>query len=230
MNFAARHPWFVLALLAGAACTDRPVVAAIAPPFQAGPGLAEPSSGSSSLPTDGSDRPLAAPARSRTGVFDPTLVVRNKTLQRNGTGLCEWGIFGIDLYEAALYAERATRDLQGAQEPPQTLVFHLHFVRGLTRAQLGEAFTAATKANTGDRFADHEQALGKLVEAMQDVKSGDAYTFFCEPGTGLSVLRGGKVVATIRDEAFTRLFVQLYLGDKPPTKALRDGLLGGRQG
>lgn len=230
MNSPTRHSWFALALLAAAACSDRPVVAAVSPPLGAPPAPVPTADRSPATPPDGTDRPLVAPSRSRAGVFDLKLAVRGKTLDRNGTGLCEWGIFGIDLYEAALYAERPTRDLQGALEPPQTLVFHLHFVRGLTRAQLGEAFTAATKANTGERFAEHEKALALLVDAMQDVKAGDAYTFFCEPGTGLSVLRGGKVVATIRDAAFTKLFVQLYLGDQPPTKALRDGLLGGRKG
>lgn len=175
------------------------------------------------------ERPLVAPTRTGALQFGDELQVRGKGLVRNGVGLCEWGIFGIDLYEAAMYTERSVTDLKGALEPAQTLVIHLHFVRALTKAQLTEAYTAAVRANTGDKAAEFEKPLARLVESLQDVKSGDAYTFFCEPGTGLSVLRAGKVVATVADEEFRKLFVKLYLGDKPPTKALRDGLLTGRK-
>jgi hypothetical protein len=175
------------------------------------------------------ERPLSAPTRTAALKFGAELQVREKTLARNGVGLCEWGIFGIDLYEAALYAERSVTDLKGALEPAQTLVVHLHFVRALTKAQLTEAYTAAVRANTGDKAGEFDKPLARLVESLQDVKNGDAYTFFCEPGVGVSVLRAGKVVATVADDEFRKLFVKLYLGDKPPTKALRDGLLTGRK-
>ncbi len=47
-----------------------------------------------------------------------------------------------------------------------------------------------------------------------------------EPGNGLAILRDGRVVDRVGEESFRRLFLQLYLGDQPPTAALRDGLLG----
>jgi hypothetical protein len=43
---------------------------------------------------------------------------------------------------------------------------------------------------------------------------------------GLWVQRDGRLVVSIPDAEFADLFVRLYLGDKPPTRALRDGMLG----
>lgn len=171
-------------------------------------------------------RTLPEPARSADGTFAESLLWDERELQRNGQGLCEWGVFGIDLYIAALYCERPTRDFATALTPDQRTVFHLHFVRSLTGAQLAEAYTASTRLNTGDRFGDFAAPLQQLVAAMQTVQAGDRYTFFGEPGKGLTIARNGVVVGKVVDDAFRRLFVQLYLGDQPPTAALRKALLG----
>lgn len=147
-------------------------------------------------------------------------------LQCNGTGLCEWGIFGIDLYRAGLYSERRITSLAEAIAPPQACVIHLRFVRSLTAAQLREAFTAATKVNTGDQLPQYEASLQLLVSAMRDVANNDSYTFYCVPDHGMLVARNDEVLQVIPDEAFRKLFLTLYLGDNPPTKPLREALLG----
>jgi len=182
-------------------------------------------------PTQASLPPLApqqlpVPGRTPDGRFAASLHWSDRELLCNGQGLCEWGIFGIDLYTAALYCERRTTDLATALEPDQRTVFHLHFVRSLTGAQLAEAYTASTRVNTGEQFADFAVPLQQLVAAMQTVQIGDHYTFYGEPGRGLTIARNGEKVGHVDDDAFRRLFVRLYLGDQPPTAALRNALLG----
>lgn len=170
--------------------------------------------------------PPPVPQRSPAGTFPESLSWQASTLQRNGVGLCEWGLLGIDLYVAAFYAERPARSLTEVLEPDQRTLIHLHFVRSLSADQLRAAFTAATRANTGDRFGDHAAPLQLLLDAMQPVTAGDSYTFAGAPGAGLTILRNGAPAGAIDDDDFRRLFLRLYLGDRPPTKALRDGLLG----
>lgn len=206
--------WLGLLLAACTSGTTTPDVAPPPIPAAAAPAPSAP------------PRTLPEPARSADGQFAPSLRWGEQELQCNGQGLCEWGVFGIDLYTAALYCERPTRDLATALTPDQRTVFHLHFVRSLTGAQLAEAYTASTRVNTGDRFGDFAAPLQQLVAAMQTVQAGDRYTFFGEPGKGLTIARNGVVVGTVSDDAFRRLFVQLYLGDQPPTAALRKALLG----
>lgn len=165
------------------------------------------------------------PERTAAG-YPPAVRWGERELSCNGTGLCEWGIFGIDLYDAALYLERRAGDLAAASEPDQRYVLHLHFVRSLTASQLGEAFTAAVRANVGADLGALAAPLQQLCAAMRDVADGSGYTFAGEPGAGLAILRDGALVDRIADEPFRRLFLRLYLGDQPPTKALREGLLG----
>lgn len=170
---------------------------------------------------------LPVPERAADGTFPATLLWQGTELRRNGAGLCEWGLLGIDLYVAAFYCERRVEDLASALSPAQRTIVHLHFVRGLTARQLQQAFTASVQANAGERASAFEPALQRLLAAMQDVQAGDSYTFGGEPGRGLRIARNGRDVDTIDDEAFRALFLQLYLGDQPPTAALRRALLGG---
>jgi hypothetical protein len=165
-------------------------------------------------------------ARGQDGRFPATVSYGDRPLLQNGVGLCEWGFLGIDLYEAALYAERKVDSAAAALAEDQVLIIHLDFSRSLSADQLREAFTGATAANTGDQFGRYEPALQQLLATMRPVEARDCYTFVADPQLGLVVQRDGRELAVIDDDEFRRLFVRLYLGDRPPTEALRDGLLG----
>jgi hypothetical protein len=164
--------------------------------------------------------------REQEGVYGKTTAAAGKDLMLHGVGLCEWGIFGIDLYYCALYAERRMETAEQAIVGDQVLVIHLDFARKLTAAQLSEAFTAATKVNVGEAMPTYQKALATLCAAMRDVAAGDTYTFVLAPQKGIEVRRNGERVAVIGDEPFRVLFQRLYLGDKPPTQELRTGMLG----
>ena len=180
----------------------------------------------------GGDRAESRPVetkitRAKDGTFPAEVTLQEQKLVRNGAGLCEWGIFGIDLYHAALFVETKPETVAKALAADQPMAIHLEFCRELTAAQLREAYSASVKVNTGKDLPKHEASLKVLCDAMETVKEGDAYTFLLVPEAGTKVLRNGKEVAAIPCEAFRVLFVKLYLGDKPPTADLRKGLLGG---
>lgn len=158
--------------------------------------------------------------------FPTLLSIQARELQLNGDGLCEWGIFGIDLYRAALYTERPSRTLAETLRPAQTIVIHLDFARSLSKSQLRDAFTAAVRANAKERAAEFATALESMCEALDDVVAGSTQTFVCHASGELSVHQDGSLRTTITEPSFRDLFVQLYLGDAPPTKALRESLLG----
>ncbi|MEY4674919.1 MAG: hypothetical protein RL148_2703 [Planctomycetota bacterium] len=179
----------------------------------------------------GSEKPPAATpdtrvARAKDGSFPASVTLQGSSLQLNGAGLCEWGIFGIDLYHGALYVTRKPETASEALTADQAMAIHLDFCRELTAAQLREAYTASVKVNAGKDLAQYEQSLKALCDAMATVKEGDAYTFLLVPEQGTKVLRNGKEVASMPCEDFRKLFVRLYLGDKPPTAELRKAMLG----
>ncbi len=176
--------------------------------------------------TASEDSSLVAVQKRADGRFDHALRYRGKPLVLNGSGLCEWGIFGLDLYQAALYVERPLESMSEALAADQIMVIHLDFVLGLSAKQLSDAFTASVKENSGTDRERLEPGLKQLLASMRDVRAGESYSFISDPKRGLIVQRGGATSAIIEDEAFRKLFVKLYLGDKPPTVALRRGLMG----
>ncbi len=166
-------------------------------------------------------------ARSPDDSFPARLDVDGTSLRLQGSGLCEWGILGIDLYHAALWVERPLTCAADGLRADMGLVIHLDFVRGLSKGQLRSAWEGSAKANTGDTMPRYAAAVEQLCAAMEDVSDGDAYTFVLRPARGMTVLRNGQQAAVINDEDFRVLFVKMYLGDKPPSATLRNAMLGG---
>lgn len=148
------------------------------------------------------------------------------TLHLNGTGLCEWGFFYIDLYKAALYLEETSRNAEKIIASKGAKRIHLIFSRSLTKEQLREAYTASLKVNAGDSFPRYEKRLEQLAKMLKDVEEGDSLVFTCIPKCGIEVSLKGKKAGTIKGEDFASMFFRLYLGDHPPTEDLKNALLG----
>lgn len=170
--------------------------------------------------------PAAKIVRDRKGEFPLEVTLAERKLVLNGSGLCEWGFLGIDLYHGALYVEKKLETAAKALKADQVLGIHLDFVCGLSTSQLREAYEASCKVNAGEDLPRYRQPLKEFTDALTAVKAGDSYTFVLIPGQGMRVLRNGKEAASIASEEFRVLFVKLYLGDNPPTAELRQGMLG----
>lgn len=160
------------------------------------------------------------------GRFPQAIDLGDTRLLLQGTGLCEWGFLGIDLYRCAFYVERKLASADDALRADQRMIVHLDFVRSLSKDQLSAAWTGSVEVNAKGDPHDHGPALRQLCEAMRDVEDGDSYSFLLAPDEGMRVLHNGEQCARIDDDAFRRLFVKLYLGPNPPTKALRKAMLG----
>lgn len=158
--------------------------------------------------------------------FPATVECGDARLSLQGEGLCEWGFLGIDLYRCAFYVERKVASADEALRADQRMVVHLDFVRSLSKDQLSAAWTGSVEVNAKGDPHDHGPALRQLCDAMRDVDDGDSCSFVLAPQEGMRVLRNGEECARIDDEAFRSLFVKLYLGPNPPTKALRKAMLG----
>ena len=159
------------------------------------------------------------------GTFPKQVQVDKKSLKRNGTGLCEWGFFQIDLYHAALYLESASKDAKKILESKQAKRIHLYFVRDLTTKQLRKAWTAAFEVNAGRDYKAYAKRIAQLNGWMRDIKDGQSMVFTHKPGVGLHVRIHDTDKGTIKGDDFARMFFTLYLGDHPPDEDLEKGLL-----
>ncbi|MGE3965518.1 MAG: chalcone isomerase family protein [Planctomycetota bacterium] len=166
------------------------------------------------------------PARAADEEFPPTRVIADKVLLRNGVGLCEWGMFAIDLYRAALYLERVSSDAAEVLASEQVKRIELVFSRDLSRSQMQRAYRAAFAANAGDGLSALADRIDRLCEWLSSVRAGDRVTFTCVPGSGVQVEIRGERLGTLTGDDFARATVALYIGAHPPDPQLKRGLLG----
>lgn len=154
-----------------------------------------------------------------------TATVGGKTLKLNGLGLRKKAIFKV--YVGGLYLEAPSKDAAAilAADAPRRMV--MHFLRGVEKAKLVEAFAEGFEANAKDKVAGLKADIEKLYAALGDVKDGDEWVFTYTPGAGTVVTAGGKDSAAIGSKEFADALFSLWLGPKPPTEDLKKGLLGG---
>ncbi len=164
-------------------------------------------------------------AGSLAGVELPDRVdLGGQSLVLNGLGLRE--VVVVDVYVAGLYLPQKTRDAQQAitRDVPKRL--HLHFVRGVGAEDLQESTLEAIEKNPSVR-GDVMPHIGSLNGAMETMQPGDEILFDYVPGVGTTVSVKGKAKVTVPGAPFMSGLWSLYLGESPPTGALKKGLLGG---
>lgn len=166
----------------------------------------------------------------RPDAFSSDATVGATTLSLHGSGLCEFGLFAIDVYWAALYTRGSERreaaELIDSDEPK---LLRMNFVRSLSKEQLGRAWEAAVDANARYRSDSTEASLRALQSLMHPVSSGESLVFWIDPLFGIHVYAGGTEVdhcGFVPSGDFARLFLRLFLGESPPDPNLRRGLLG----
>ena len=166
----------------------------------------------------------AAPAAER---FPVEITVAETPLVRNGVGLCEWGIFEINLYHAALWVEVPCSDPGKILAADAMKRIELEFCRKLSRKQMRKAYRTSFDANTTEEERKtHEKSIATFLETIDAVKKGERLTMTHLPGKGLVIEDGTRTIGPLGGDAFARLLFRLYLGEKPPTKQLRRQLLG----
>ncbi len=147
-----------------------------------------------------------------------------QTLQLNGMGLREY-IF-IDIYVGGMYLPTPTSSASEAIQADVPKRMAMHFIyKEVTREQMIDTFREGLERNPeaksmGDRAE-------RLYAVMEDVHAGESCVLDYVPGQGLTITLRGQVKDTIPGADFMRAVWTLYIGDDPPSKGLKRGLLGG---
>lgn len=151
-----------------------------------------------------------------------TVAVGNQTLALNGMGLRTK--FFIKVYVGGLYLEKKSSDATAIVSSDSAKRVVLQFVYGeVTRDQMVESFTDGFKANAPNApKAQVDQFLG----ALETMKKGDQLVVTYVPGTGTTLAIRGKDRLTIAGLPFAQAVFSVWLGPKPPTSDLKNGMLG----
>ena len=154
-----------------------------------------------------------------------TAQVGGSSLVLNGSGMRSK--FFVDVYLGALYLSHRTRDaaaVLGDRGPKRVAMIFQRDVDGdKLRSAWREGFAAN---NPPDVLGAVEERLKAFAALFPDVREGDRIALDYVPGEGTSVMLGDKVLGQIKGEDFHQALLRVWLGDHPPTEALKIGLLG----
>lgn len=170
----------------------------------------------------------AAQAKECLGVsFHDRMRVDGSELTLNGLGVRKATFLKVNVYVAALYTAKPSRDpkaLIAASGPDELL---LHFVRNVGVDDLTKAWNEGFERNSKPQLPAFKERIAKLNSWMSDMKTGQRLTFIRRPGVGIEVAVDDTLKGTIEGDDFARALLSIWLGETPPNPELKQGLLGG---
>jgi hypothetical protein len=154
-----------------------------------------------------------------------TITIGNQTLLLNGMGIRTK--FFIKVYVGGLYLETQSGDAASIIQSNASKRVVLHFVYGeVTQGQMVESFSEGFRANAADQVIALKPQIDQFIGALEDMKRGDELIVTYLPATGTTLTIRGKDKLTIAGQPFAQAVFSVWLGPKPPTSDLKNGLLG----
>ena len=162
--------------------------------------------------------------------FPDRMRVDGSELTLNGVGVRKATFLKVNVYVAALYSAKPSRDPKAlvAASGPDELI--LHFVRNVGVDDLTKAWNEGFERNSRQQLPTFKERIAKLNSWMSDMKTGQRLTFIRRPGVGIEVAVDGAVKGTVEGDDFARALLSIWLGESPPNPELKRGLLGGECG
>lgn len=161
--------------------------------------------------------------------FLDTLQTEGKVLVLNGTGLRIKKIFFIDVkvYAAGLYLEKKETNPSKILDlnSPKCLILKFIYSR-VGKDKLVEAFEEGFKNNNPVLAEKLGNEIEKFLSFWKEMKEGEEARLIYLPNCGTKVVINGKEIGTIEGEEFSKLLFSVWLGENPPNKELKEGLLG----
>jgi len=166
-----------------------------------------------------------ATAASLAGVEMPdTASVAGTPLVLNGVGLRTKLFFKI--YVGGLYLPQKSGDASAiaAGTGPDRLLMHM--IYAVSKDQFADAWHDDFKANNPGDYDKLHDPIEQFIGCFGDSKKDDVIIMDYVPGTGTQISWNGKLCATVAGDAFHHALLNVFMGPKPPTSDLKDGMLG----
>ena len=160
--------------------------------------------------------------------FPDQVTVHGQVLALNGLGIRKATFFRIKVYVGALYLAHRSSDAAAILRHDESSEIALHFLWHVTTGELRDAWREGFARSAQGRLAQLRSRIALLDGWMHGVDSGQTMTFVHTRGQGIEYLLDGVKQGTIPGADFARAFLGIWLGARPPGKALKAGLLGGR--
>jgi hypothetical protein len=103
----------------------------------------------------------------------------------------------------------------------------MHFLYGVSKQQMCDAWSDGLSANTQNASAALKAKFEKLCEMMADTEKGDRFEFTYVPGTGTTIAFKGSDKGTLEGKDFADALLACWIGPEPdPGTDFKEGVLG----
>ena len=173
--------------------------------------------------------PLAPATTTRAGVTMPdSIVVRGTTLRLNGMGVRSFTFLHINGYVAGLYVPVPAHDEAALLAIQGPKLLRISYVRaaslGRVRSEMRAAHQRTCRSGCSPR---QNAAFAQLLATARAVHAGDVSTYVFRANGDVAVLLNDQRLAAIQGPDLARAMLDGMIGRNAPTRALREGLLGG---
>jgi hypothetical protein len=159
--------------------------------------------------------------------FPDRYVVDGQSLALNGIGVRKITIFRIRIYVAALYLPRPSHNATEILSSSGPKVLRLQFIHSGSKAQVEQEYRNGEAQNCGHgECSPSDQAdFERLVAAAPAVEPGDTTTYVFNDN-GVKVFANKEMIGDFADVDLAHHLLEGFIGQHPPTEALRNALLG----
>jgi Chalcone isomerase-like len=175
-------------------------------------GTANPVSGDTAANT--ADSAERAPAEVAAALAQPRL---------QGQGRLRF--LGLRVYEARLWSASGTA-VSDSSWPEQNLALDIRYQRSLKGSAIAERSLEEMRRQGDIEPSTAQRWLVQMNQLFPDVEPGHRITAVLQPGVGLRVFVNGSLKGEVREPAFARTFMGIWLHPRTSEPSLRDALLG----
>ena len=149
-------------------------------------------------------------------------------LALNGSGIRKATILNVKVYVASLYLPQKSTDASHILTTQQPWHLVLRFVHDVDAGDMRDAFDEGFKKTAGSKLDSLKPRIQTLNAGLADFKEGNYLAFANEPASGVTVDVNGSKSIQISGADFSDALLAIWLGEDPPNKDLKAGLLGGK--
>jgi hypothetical protein len=156
--------------------------------------------------------------------FKDSITVEGKKLVLNGLGVRLASFFNVEVYIGALYLGKRTSDPKAVLSSTLPKKMIMTFVRDVERGKIVDAWELSIKINFKDPDK-YKKSFEEFKKGLTAMKEGESLVItLLEKGVKLKSTSGKEVF--VKDPGFSRNLPLVWVGEKPPNKEVKTGVLG----
>lgn len=164
--------------------------------------------------------------------FTETKEVGGQKLILNGMGLRKVEKFGFPfkVYVAGLYLKEKSSSDDAILGSKDAKVLKMVFLRRVGKSDIADAFNKGLVSNCGTDKAvceESKKTLKQLTDKMPDLLDKSSLEFIIQGDkVDFDVKARSDLKGTMSSTGFGARFLAIFIGPKPPTEVLKNGLIG----